>query len=46
MAQYLNLFSKYSFEFPMIEIENFYLLKQWPTEVKMAFLEGQKMIST
>ena len=43
ISLYLNLFAKYSHEFPFEQVENYYLLKQWPSEVKMSFMEGTRM---
>ena len=45
VAWYLNMFEKYSYEFPFENVENFYVLKTWPTEVRMAMNEGSRQAS-
>ena len=43
VAWYLKIFEVYGHDIPFEYIENFYVLKTYPSEVKMAVMEGQRV---
>lgn len=41
----LLLFEKYQHSYDTKEIENYYILKQWPYEIKVALIEGERNVT-
>jgi hypothetical protein len=40
--EYLVMFEDYNYHYPERNIENFWDLQTWPTEIKMALIEGSR----
>ncbi|CAD8087288.1 unnamed protein product [Paramecium sonneborni] len=45
LFQTLDLLHQYQYQFDSKEIENLWLLKQWPSEIKIALVEGQRNVN-